>query len=159
MKFVAWFMVFLLLASVAGVGYLYATAQVVVEAMGVKSFEAQDQQAYFNDLKQRLENETVLGTVYQNTQLGEASSYVFLTYTIRLRNDCLVTADMIEVQIVPTEYDILQLGNTDVKALLPHTKGDLTGTVLAKRDTHAVRQIIITYYIWGIPFTLKETYG
>lgn len=159
MKYVAWFMVVLLLAAVAGVGYLYATAQVTVEALGAQAHEAQSQQATFDDLKRRLENGTVLGTVFQDDPLGDSADYAFFTYTVRLRNDSLLTADMIEIQIVPTDKDVLQMGDTSPKSLAPRSRGDITGTILTKRDSDAMREIIVTYYIWGRSFSITETYG
>ncbi len=158
MKYVAWLLVALLVLAIAGVGYIYATAQVVVEALGAKAYEAQGQQATFDDLKSRLDNGSVLGTVYSSDGLGESSDYAFIVYTIRLRNDALVAADMVEVQIVPTESDVLQMGDTGVKALQPRSKGDINATILTKRDSDSMREIIVTYYIWGQKFSIKETY-
>jgi len=158
-KYVAWVMVALLVLAVVGVGYLYATAQVVVEALGAQAYEAQSQQATFDDLKHRLENGSVLGTVFADEPLGDASEYAFVSYSVRLRNDCLITIDMVEVQIVPTDKDILQMGNTAVRSLAPHTKGDFSGTVLTRRDSDSMREIIVTYYIWGKPFSIKKVYG
>ncbi len=158
-KYVAWFMVALVVVALAGVGYLYATAQVVVEALGAHAYEAQSQQATFDDLKRRLENGTVLGMVYQNQPLGDSSEYAFVTYTVRLRNDSLISADMVEVQIVPTDKDILQMGDTALRSLPPRSRGDITGTILTKRDSDSMREIIVTYYIWGKSFSIKETYS
>ena len=159
MKVAAWIMVVLLLLGVAGVIYLYATSQITVEGLGAQAYEAQSQQAYFDDLKQRMESGTVLGTVFQNTPLGESSQYAFFTYTVRLRNDCMVPADMVEVQIVPTDKDILQLGDTSPKSLSRRSRGDITATILTTRDSDPMREIIITYYIWGKPFSIKTTYS
>ncbi len=159
MKYVAWFMVALLVAAVAGVGYLYTTAKVVVEATGAQAHEAQSQQPTFDDLKRRLENGTVLGTVYNDEPLGDASEYAFVTYSVRLRNDSLISADMVEVQIVPADKDILQMGDTGIRTLPPRSKNDVSATVLTRRDSGSMREIIITYYIWGKPFSIRETYG
>ena len=147
------------MAAIAGVGYLYTTARVVVEAVGAQAHEAQSQQPTFDELKRRLENGTVLGTVYRNEPLGDASEYAFVTYTVRLRNDTLIAADMVEVQIVPIDKDILQMGNTAVRSLSPRSKSDISATVLTERNSGSMREIIITYYIWGRPFRISETYG
>ena len=152
-------MVALLVAAVAGVGYLNTTAKVVVEATGAQAHEAQSQQPTFDDLKRRLENGTVLGTVYNDEPLGDASEYAFVTYSVRLRNDSLIFADMVEVQIVPADKDILQMGDTGIRTLPPRSKSDVSATVLTRRDSGSMREIIITYYIWGKPFSVKETYG
>lgn len=159
MKYVAWLFVLLLVAALVGVGYLYTTAQVVAEGLGAQAYEAQSQQAAFDDLKHRLQNGTVLGTVFSNEALGESSEYAFYTYTVRLRNDSLIAADMVEVQVVPTEKDILQVGDAAQRSLPPRSKGDISCTILTHRDSDPMREIIVTYYIWGKPFSIKETYG
>jgi hypothetical protein len=152
-------MVVLLVLAVAGAGYLYTTARIAVEALGAQAYEAQSQQPTFDDLKRRLENNAVMGTVFKNEPLGDSSEYAFVTYTARLRNDSLIAADMVEVQIVPVDKDILQMGNTNVRTLAPRSKGEFSATVLTRRDSGSSREIIITYYIWGKPFTIKKTYG
>ncbi len=159
MKYVAWFMVALLVLAVAGVGYLYTNAKVAVESIGAQAYEAQSQQPTFDDLKRRLENNTVMGTIFKNEPLGDASEYAFYTYTVKLRNDSLIAADMVEVQIVPMEKDVLQMGSTNIRSLSPHSKGDFSATVLTRRDSGSSREIVITYYIWGKPFTIRKTYG
>ena len=42
-------------------------------------------------------------------------------------------------------------------ALPAHTIGDVTATILTSKDMHAIREANITYYIWGIPFTIRTT--
>ena len=145
--------------AIAGVGYLYTTARVAVEALGAQAYEAQSQQPTFDDLKRRLENNAVMGTVFKNEPLGDSSEYAYVTYTVRLRNESLIAADMVEVQIVPVDKDVLQMGNTAVRSLSPRSKGDFSATVLTRRDSGSSREIVITYYIWGKPFTIKKTYG
>jgi hypothetical protein len=152
-------MVALLVLAAAGVGYLYFNARVAVEAIGAQAYEAQSQQPTFDDLKRRLENNTVMGTVFKNEPLGDSSEYAFVTYTARLRNDSLISADMVEVQIVPVDKDVLQMGNTAVRSLSSRSKGDFSATVLTRRDSGSSRELIITYYIWGKPFTIRKTYG
>ena len=159
MKYVAGLMVIVLLAAVGGVGYLYMTTNLVVEATGLTPHTALEQQATFDDLKTRMALNAVQGTVFAQEPLGAASDYTFYTYTLRLRNDCFLDLDMIEIQIVPAEGDVLQLGDLQPKGLPARTTGDISATILTQNGTHSVREIIITYYVWGVPHTLKTTYG
>ena len=66
---------------------------------------------------------------------------------------------MIEVQVVPQATDILQIGDFTVKSLDPKSEGDLSVRILVPKDTHSVRELIVTYYVWGVSFNLKTTYG
>jgi hypothetical protein len=34
---------------------------------------------------------------------------------------------------------------------------DATATILTEKNMHAIREVTITYYIWGVPFTMKTT--
>lgn len=54
---------------------------------------------------------------------------------------------------------MLQMGNEQPKALSAGATGDISATVLTSVESLPVRELIITYYVWGIPFTVKTTYG
>ena len=159
MKYVAWLMVVLLLCAFGGFGYLYMTANIVVASIALSTQPAADQQALFDDLKARLENGTALGTVFQPAVSGGPEEYAFYTYTLHLKNQSFLQADMIEIQIVPMDGDVLQLRQTQAMAVGRRGEGDISGAILTKAGNHAVREIIITYYVWGIPFNIKTTYG
>ena len=150
----------LLIACLLGIGVLYGTAGMAVESVGVVAVEAATQLEIFNELRQQVESGSVLGTAYTGqTWLEDASNYQFYTYTIRLRNNCFVTAEMIEVQVTPMDGDVLQIGDYSVKQLAGRSTGDLQATILTTVNMHPVRELNVTYYIWGMPFTLKTTYG
>ena len=70
-----------------------------------------------------------------------------------------LTADMVEVQVTPMDGDVMQLGVEGAHALPKRTTGDIQATILTKLGMHSVREINISYYMWGIPFHLKTTYG
>lgn len=160
MKAIAILMVIALVVAVCGVGYLYMTANVSVVAVGMTATEATVQQATFDKLKTDLVQNSLIGTSFQNdTELGEAQAYQFYTYTVRLRNFSMLTCDMVELQVTPREGDVLQMGNEQSKALSAGATGDISATVLTSVESLPVRELIITYYVWGIPFTVKTTYG
>lgn len=150
----------LLIVMVLMVGYLFLTAEVRVTSVQVEGVSAANDPAAFEALKTSVVDETFQGTLYQKPlEWGEADDYVYLNYTLRLRNDCLVPIDMIEVQVVPQATDILQIGDFTVKSLEPKSEGDLSVQILVPKDTHSVRELIVTYYVWGVSFNLKTTYG
>ena len=158
MKYLAIFSVLVLIVTLVGVGYLYMTANIVVEAFGVIATEAATQEALFNDLKTQLRLGAVIGTPFVEAQeLSTAEDFQFLTYTVRLRNNCTVPADMVELQITPMAGDVLQIGSSqDVKLPAGQTV-DATATILTQKNMHSIREVCITYYIWGVPFTMKTT--
>ncbi|MBQ8200733.1 MAG: hypothetical protein IJZ74_03075 [Clostridia bacterium] len=158
MKFFAILTVLILIASLAGVGWLYMTANVVVEATGVTALEASAQPELFEQLRTQMRLGAVVGTPFiAQGELTNAEDYQFLTYTIRLRNDCYVPADMVELQISPMAGDVLQIGSSVSAALPARGTADATATLLTDVNMHSIREVVVTYYMWGVPFTVKTT--
>jgi len=150
----------LLLVMVLLVGYLFLTAQVQVVEIQVKGTPAAADTQGFENLKNSVLDGTFQGTLYQKPlEWKDADEYVYLTYTIRLRNNCLVPIDMVEAQVVPQSSDILQVAQLEVRSLDLKSEGDLTVTILAPKDTHSVREMIVTYYLWGVSGSVKALSG
>jgi hypothetical protein len=151
--------VLLLILALIGVGALYLTANVTVEAVGVIALEAEAQPQLFSELRQQQASGYVSGTPYTADPIGSIENYQFYTYTVRLKNNCFLTADMVELQVTPMAGDVMQLGDFSAKALAPRATGDIQATILTDVNMHAVRELNVTYYMWGIPFSLRTTYG
>lgn len=66
---------------------------------------------------------------------------------------------MIEAQVVPQSMDILQTADLQVHSLAMKSDGDLQVTILTDKNAHPVRELIVTYYVWGVSFSLKTTLG
>ncbi len=157
MKFLAGLMVLVLLCAIGGVAWLYLEATVTVEATGTAVVEASVQPELFQTLSRQMRNGAVIGTTYRQTALDQPSDYQFTVYTVRLKNNCFLTADMIEVQVSPLQGDVLQIGHDTAFALKPRSTGDIQTTVLSDTGTPTMREVTVTYYMWGLPFTLKTT--
>ncbi len=159
MKYAAIVTVILLIVCLIGVGALYLTANVTVEAVGVIAVEAATQPELFASLQDQQRSGYVNGTPYTSDAIGSAENYQFYTYTVRLKNNCFLTADMVELQVTPMQGDVMQLGDSSAKALPARSTGDIQATILTDVNMHSVRELNITYYMWGMPFTLRTTYG
>ena len=148
----------LLLVTVLLVGYLFATAQVTAEQVSSQGVSAAADPAAFEQVTTAVEDGSFQGTLYQKpVEWKESGEYTWITYTIRLHNGCLVPLDMIEAQVVPQSMDILQTASLQVQSLEMKSDGDLKVTILTSKDAHPVRELIITYYVWGVSFSLKTT--
>ena len=142
------------------VGYLFLTAEVQVVEITAHGIPCANDIAAFEKLKTSVMEGTFQGTLFQKPlEWKDASEYVYLTYTIRLRNNCLVPIDMVEAQVVPQSTDILQIGSLDVKSLEMKSEGDLTVQILAPKNSHSVREMIVTYYLWGFSGSLRTISG
>ena len=148
----------LLLVMIGLVGYLFMTAEVQVvdiQAQGIAVDPAELEQ-----IRQSIEQETFYGTLFQKPlEWMDASEYINLTYTLRIRNNCLVPIDMIEVQVIPQSDDILQKADLKVKSLDLKSEGEIQVQILAPKNTHPIREMIVTYYLWGVSGHLKTVYG
>lgn len=157
MKLLAGLLVIALLFAGCGVVWLYLDATVTVEATGAVVVEAAAQPALFDQLSQQMANNAVVGTTFRQTALDDPSQYQFTVYTVRLKNNCFVTADMVELQVSPMDGDVLQIGQTTALALQSRSTGDISATVLSTIGSHTVRELTVTWYMWGYPFTVKTT--
>lgn len=159
-KFAAIASVSLLLVMAVMVGYLFLTAEVQVVSIDAQGIPVGNDPAAFELLKKAIDEKTFVGTLYQKPlEWQDASDYVYLEYTLRIRNNCLVPIDMIEVQVIPHSDDILQTVDLGVRSLDLKSEGDLKVRVLAPKDTHPIREMIVTYYVWGVSFSLRTTFG
>ena len=116
LKFGAIASVSLLMVICVLVGYLFMTAEVQVVEIKAEGIPATEQLHAFENIKTAIEENTFYGTIFQKPrEWKDASEYVFINYTVRVSNNCLVPIDMIEVQIIPQSFDILQLPDLSVK--------------------------------------------
>lgn len=158
MKYFAIITVLILIATLVGVGYMYMNSNVFVEAVGVIATDAVSQYDLYEELRDQLRLGAVAGTPYIGaTELAGPENYQFLTYTVRVRNNTSVPADMVELQVTPMAGDVLQIGSFEDVKLPAGQSVDATATILADANMHSIREVTITYYLWGVPFSMKTT--
>ena len=155
MKWAAILMALVMIAAAAGVGYLYLNSTIRVDSVEVIATEAASQQATFEELKAQMAEDRVLGTSYGRKEIGEAEDYQFLTFRVRLDNRTALTADMVELSVTPLPQDVLQMRTEQSYNLLGHSRGDISATILTGKNSGTVREITVTYYLWGVPFSMK----
>ena len=159
MKPLAILLMLVVLASLLGTAYLYTSCNVQVQQVQLLAQEASSQERTFSSLRQQIEHTSVQGILFDNTPLGEIEDYQFLTYQVTLSNTCYIPADMIEMQITPQNGDVLQIGDSTNHTLRARAQDTCSVTLLTSRESDPVREIQITYYLWGIPFYLRANYA
>ena len=158
LKFAAIASFALLIVVLALVGYLFWIAEVEIVDVQIRSTPVSAEE--LEQLKLAVEQDTFYGTLFQKPrQWLQASEYVWLTYQLRIRNHCLVPLDMLEVQVVPSADDVLQTAALQVKSLDLKSEGVIDATILTTRNTHSIRELITTYYLWGVSGNTKTVYG
>lgn len=158
MKKLAIFLILLVMAAAGVLLYGLFNADLKVLSKDLQVYSAGQLPEWFQRDRAAVEQDALLGTRISNEQLGDAADYVYRVYTMRVKNSGLVDAEMVELQIAPEGQDVLyygENGRVDIKA--GETR-DITCILLTKGHTHDVRNIYITYYLWGNPQEVKFTY-
>lgn len=159
MKPLAIFLVILVIAALAGIGYLYFTSNITVSFVSVTATDPASQLDTFDQVKAAVENDTFVGTRYSSVPLTGAEDYLFYTWTVHLENQSFLPADTIEIQVTPMAGDALLIGDTALHSLSARDHTDLSATILTARDKHSVREAIVSWYVWGLPFSARITLG
>ena len=140
-------------------GYFYFNTQVLVRDITCVAADAADQEALFQELKRQVEAETFTGTPFSTKEMGNAADYQFYTYTAHLGNQTFIQAEVAEMQVTPMNGDVLQIADPDPIAIPGRGEGTVQATILTRKDMHNVRELMITYYLWGLPFSARVTYS
>lgn len=151
----------LLCAGLLAYGLVNTRLQVV--PAGVQAIPAQESLAEFERLRRAVENKSLIGTAYTAMVPGEASDYRLVVYTLQVENKGLIPAEMVELQVSPQDGDIACYALPDSLpdiTVPPRGQATLRCVLLTsnQRDQN-LRELHVTYYIWGNPFTVKITYG
>ena len=169
MKYVAIFMVVLVIAA-AGLGaYTYANARLQVVSVELKTAAGGERVQEFTALQTAVDRGALNGTAFTESVPGTAADYSFFTYTFRLRNGGLIDAEMVEIQPIPANGDVLDYATADASQVNTNTivsaggERDVWSVVLTSAQNQTDRQVSrsfkITYYIWGIPMSVTAKYN
>ena len=112
----------------------------------------------YDALRTAVSRQSLLGTVLKKTEMGPAENYSYYIYTLRLKNNVLVPAEMVEMQVSPIENDVLFYGDTQETVIPPGGEKDVWCVLLTEGTPHSVRDLYVTYYLWGHPQEVKFTY-
>lgn len=169
MKYVALFLVVLVLAAGAFGLYAYANTKLQVASVELEVYPAAQQETDFLHWQSAVDNGAVSGTTYTESIPGTAADYSYFVYTFRLRNKGVIDAEMVEIQPVPVNGDVLSYSTKNAAAINDNTtvragsERDVSSVLITSKqnqDSYLVtRSFYITYYIWGIPVTVTAAYN
>lgn len=158
-KATAIILVLVCLAAFVGLGYLYMTSSVTVMDVEMTICEANAQTALFNELKMQVESGSAAATVYSEAIPQTPEQCVFLQYSVKLKNNTFLKAELAEIRITPIPGDYLQVGEAIPTDLAPGTTGAVNAVLLTDKDAKTTHELTISYYLWGIPFFIRTTYS
>ena len=158
MRTVAIVLIVLVLAVGGALGWALFHTNLQVTGKALQTLPARDRAAEFDTLRTAVARQSLLGTALKTGEIGPAENYSYYIYTLRLKNNCLVPAEMVEMQISPIEADVLFYGDTREIVIPPGGEKDVWCVLVTEGTPHAVRDIYVTYYLWGHPQEVKFTY-
>lgn len=159
MKAAAVIVLVLCIAAVAGIGFLYLQSTVTVTWQDCIATDALTQTETFDNLKEAMSAGNLIGTPFVKDPPAGPEEYQFLTYTVHLQNRSFLPVEVVEIQVAPMKGDVLQMGETQAFDLDPRRSMTLSATILTLKSMHSVRELTVTYYIWGLPFSARITSG
>ena len=140
-------------------GYIVWASDAQVSAEGYKVEAAADRVDSFNGVVSALRSGSDNIVSYSTDAIGSPDQYVFVTYTIRVRNSDVIPFEWIDLAIESKAGDVLLVKPTvqDIPALNPSL---LSFTLMAERGiVDYERQATLSYYVYGhykeMPLTLK----
>ena len=149
MRVVAWVLIGLTVcAGVLIVFSLYA-AELRITVGEVRVVPAAEMQDQFLALKQAVEERALLGRQFLAEPIGEPSAYEFHIYNVHLRNNGLIPADWVRLEVRPDTGDVLQTENENANILPAMSDGELQAVVLAQQGAGTARKLSLTYFIWS----------
>ena len=157
MKAAAIIFLVLCLIALGGVGWLYLSAGVTVSPVEVIANDALSQTDYYAMLQSQLQNDSFTGTLFSNEPLLSPENDVFYTYTVRIANRSFLPVEVIELQVTPMSGDFLQISDLQEHNLSSGQSMVLSATILTSKQSHNVRELTVSYYIWGLPFFARLT--
>lgn len=167
MKAAGIILIILCIAALAGVVYYYASSSLTVTYIDCVATDPMSRPELMESLKTQLEEDTFAGLkLAQETAFSPADSLLY-TWTVRISNRTRIPAKAAEIRIIPLSGDIIQLNGTVETMLGPGKETVIEPgrdeliriTVLTGSGVHHVREAIVSWYLWGMPFSQRMTIG
>ncbi len=159
MRVFAWILVVITVLTVGLAVYELATLKLGTEAVQVSVTPASRSEALLEDMRAGMDNDSLTGRIFSREAIGNAEDYVFITYTVPVKNMNFLSAEWIELVVSPQEGDIVQVSTGDAQKLPGLSRADLSATVLCRLSEQeaAARKpsLEINYFLFGRPYSFE----
>ncbi len=150
----------LLLIAACGAFFLYLNSTVRIDSVTVSATEGRARAEELRAIDHALNLGAATGVVYDpDAVLSDPDDWVFYTYGITLSNGTRLDAEIIEAQITPMAGDVLQLWDGALYSLPAGATGTLYVTLLTRAEQHPMRELHVSWYSGGQPFSLRTIGG
>jgi len=127
---------------------LYAAELGVIQAE-VRVVPAGEMAPQFQALYRATQERALLGKQFDAGPTDDPGAYEFHIYTVQLRNNGLIPADWVRLDLRPETGDILQADSEGAAQLPALSSGEVQLVVLAHQGSTTARQLSLTYFIWS----------
>lgn len=129
-------------------------AAVTVQSEPAESCQTQD----LARIRRAVLNRSLLGFVYHEEPLAEEEELFFVTFSVKLRNDGLLPAEMVELSLTPFARDVCAYPASQKEVVIaPGEEKTVTLILLTARKEEGARDLFVTCYEWGHPVRRKLT--
>ena len=147
--------------------YALINTQLDVHPLPPQVLSASEHQNEFQRLQKAVSNRSLIGTSFTQDVPGDADDYNIIIYTVTLSNRGLLPAQMAELSVSPSDNDMLYYTDGSTQGEIPDISVPAGGSatircaLLTRSNSRqsTVRDLFISYYIWGNPFTIRITAG
>ena len=154
MRVAAWVLLFVTICLGLLIGYSLYAAELRVTRPEARVVPAADMLAQFQALHRAVQERALLGRQFQQGPDDDPSAYVFHIYTVRLRNDGLIPAEWVRLDVEPGPGDVLQAEGESAGHLAALSSGDMQLLVLAQHGATTARRLTLTYFVWGRAYSI-----
>ena len=151
----------LLLALSLAVGcvmlWQWTHTELYVAARSVRTVPAAEMRSNFEAVSHAVQSGSLQGAVYHREALREMAGCSFRFFTLTLENRGLLPAEMTELQLTPLPKDICAYLSRQEVVIPPGGSRDVTLTLLTADRSQGVRDVTVTYYLWGRLYRQKVT--
>lgn len=159
MRVFAWILVVITVLTVGLAVYELATLKLGTEAVQVSVTPASRNEALLEEMRAGMDNDSLTGRIFSREAIGNAEDYVFITYTVPVKNMNFLSAEWIELVVSPQEGDIVQVSTGDAQKLPGLSRANLSATVLCRlsEQESAARKpsLEINYFLFGRPYSFE----
>ena len=149
MKAIAKFLTLVTALVLLAGGYLVWASEMKAAPAGGTVESAADRIEAFNGICQSAQIGSSDLVMYENSVDYGAEQYLFITYTLQLRNLNALPAEWIQLEIEPQQGDVLMV-RSDVADIPAFSEGLVTVVLMTDRSTAGyARQATLTYYVYG----------
>ena len=123
--------------------------ELAVAARSVRTVPAKDLMSNYDAVSRAVRGKSLRGVIYHGEALKDADACAFQFFTLQLENRGLLPAEMTELQLTPFAEDVCAYLPAKEVIIPPGGRRDVMITLLTGRTAPAVRDVTITYYLWG----------